>query len=36
MMIHRKPRTVAVIGAGILGSAIAWQLSQRRVHVVLN
>ena len=35
MMIHRKPRTVAVIGAGILGSAIAWQLSQRRVHVVL-
>ncbi len=35
MMIHRKPRTVAVIGAGILGVAIAWQLSQRRVHVVL-
>ena len=35
MMIHRKPRAVAVIGAGILGAAIARQLSQRGVHVVL-
>ena len=35
MMIHRKPGTVAVIGAGILGAAIAWQLSQRGIHVVL-
>ncbi len=35
MTISRKPRTVAVIGAGILGAAIAWQLSRRRVHVVL-
>ena len=35
MTIPRKPRTVAVIGAGILGAAIAWQLSRRRVHVVL-
>ncbi len=35
MMIHGKPRTVAVIGAGILGAAIAWQLSQRGIHVVI-
>ena len=35
MMIHRRPETVAVIGAGILGAAIAWQLSRRRVRVVL-
>ena len=35
MMMHSKPRTVAVIGAGILGAAIAWQLSQRGIHVVL-
>ncbi len=35
MMIHRRPGTVAVIGAGILGAAIAWQLSRRRVRVVL-
>ena len=34
MMIHRKPRTVAVVGAGILGASIAWRLSQRGVHVV--
>ena len=35
MVIPEKPRNVAVVGAGILGAAIAWRLSQRGVHVVL-
>ena len=30
-----KPRTVAVIGAGIMGAAIAWRLARRGVHVTL-
>ena len=35
MVIPEKPLNVAVIGAGILGAAIAWRLAQRGVHVVL-
>ena len=35
MAIPEKPRTVAVIGAGIMGAAIAWRLAMRGVHVVL-
>ena len=35
MVIPQKPRTVAVIGAGIMGAAIAWRLAMRGVHVVL-
>ena len=35
MVIPEKPRTVAVIGAGIMGAAIAWRLALRGVHVVL-
>ena len=35
MVIPEKPRVVAVIGAGILGAAIAWRLALRGVHVVL-
>ena len=35
MVIPEKPLNVAVIGAGILGAAIAWRLAQRGVHVTL-
>ncbi len=35
MVIPEKPLNVAVIGAGILGAAIAWRLAQRGVHVAL-
>ncbi len=35
MVIPEKPRKVAVIGAGIMGAAIAWRLAMRGVHVVL-
>ena len=35
MVIPKKPGTVAVIGAGIMGTAIAWRLAVRGVHVVL-
>ena len=35
MVIPKKPGTVAVIGAGIMGAAIAWRLAVRGVHVVL-
>ena len=35
MVISRKPQMVAVVGAGIMGAAIAWRLAQRGVHVVL-
>ena len=35
MVIPEKPRNVAVIGAGIMGAAIAWRLSRRGVRVVL-
>ena len=35
MDIPEKPRNAAVIGAGILGAAIAWRLARRGVHVVL-
>ena len=35
MAIPAKPQNVAVIGAGIMGSTIAWRLAQRGVHVTL-
>ena len=35
MVIPEKPRTVAVVGAGIVGAAIAWRLARRGVHVSL-
>ena len=35
MDIPDKPRNVAVIGAGIVGAAIAWRLAQRGVHVAI-
>ncbi len=35
MVFPEKPLNVAVIGAGILGAAIAWRLAQRGVHVTL-
>ena len=35
MVTPEKPLNVAVIGAGILGAAIAWRLAQRGVHVAL-
>ena len=35
MVIPEKPRNVAVIGAGILGAAIAWRLARRGVQVAL-
>ena len=35
MVIPGKPQNVAVIGAGILGAAIAWRLAQRGVQVTL-
>ena len=35
MVIPEKPENVAVIGAGILGAAIAWRLAQRGFHVSL-
>ena len=35
MVTPEKPRNVAVIGAGIMGAAIAWRLARRGVRVVL-
>ena len=35
VVIPDKPKKVAVIGAGILGAAIAWRLARRGVRVVL-
>ena len=35
MVIPHKPQNVAVIGAGILGAAIAWRLARRGVQVIL-
>ena len=35
MVIPKKPLNVAVIGAGILGAAIAWRLALRGAHVAL-
>ncbi len=35
MAVPEKPRNVAVIGAGIMGAAIAWRLARRGVSVVL-
>ena len=35
MVIPHKPQKVAVVGAGILGAAVAWQLARRGVHVSL-
>ncbi len=35
MAIPEKPQKAAVIGAGILGAAIAWRLAHRGVHVAL-
>ena len=35
MLIPDTPKKVAVVGAGILGAAIAWRLARRGVHVVL-
>ena len=36
MAIPTKPQNVAVIGAGIMGAAIAWRLAQRGVHVITH
>jgi len=35
MVTTHKPRSAAVIGAGIMGAAIAWQLARRGVQVTL-
>ncbi len=35
MVIPEKPRNVAVIGAGVMGAAIAWCLARRGLDVVL-
>ena len=35
MVISQKRQNIAVIGAGILGAAIAWRLALRGVHVTL-
>ena len=35
MLTPQKPRTVAVIGAGIMGVSIAFRLARRGVHVVV-
>ncbi len=35
MVVPAKPKSVAVIGGGIMGVSIAWRLARRGVHVVL-
>ena len=35
MVTPQKPQTVAVVGAGIMGAAIAWRLARRGVRVSL-
>ena len=35
MVISKRPQSIAVVGAGIMGATIAWQLARRGVQVVL-